>query len=567
MLRSVRRCRYGLLLAALTVACSETKAEHQSDAPVAPQARVGDAALTDGGTALITDAAAPEYTGPWLYALFLQTPIMSEMAFPTREQEQRRRDGKADKDKDKGPLRIGYLRQGSRVPVIAEAHKTEKCPEGWYELLAGGFVCGRYATLDANHPRVKTGPHAPFLDQPLPYVYAYNVANGTPLYRSVPPREDRLRYEPWLVKKPKIITDNPYEEMLIDAGGMATTSLDPTLDNDAGIPWYLRDWDGGKPQVTLDDLKGEGPIVRRMVKGFYVALDSEYEDPAATVKTKWWKTTGGFLAPYDRMYLPKPPTDFHGVWLNTEAPPPYPPAVAQPDGGAPPYWIPNPPTKLPVAFLLNSRAKKYALSEDKKKATAGDPISRFTPLALTGTTAVVASMLFHETAEGWWMRSVDGVAVKPGAAPADLTPGEKWIDVNLTTQSLVAFEGDKAVYATLVSTGKVDKVNKEKNHETPKGTFRIREKHIAATMDGDVASDGPYSIEDVPWIMYFNGSYALHGAFWHSNFGHTQSHGCVNLSPDDARALFGWTEPHVPEGWHGAWATDAHPGTRVVVHD
>jgi len=117
MLRSVRRCRYGLLLAALTVACSETKAEHQSDAPVAPQARVGDAALTDGGTALITDAAAPEYTGPWLYALFLQTPIMSEMAFPTREQEQRRRDGKTDKDK--GPLRIGYLRQGSRVPVIA----------------------------------------------------------------------------------------------------------------------------------------------------------------------------------------------------------------------------------------------------------------------------------------------------------------------------------------------------------------------------------------------------------------------------------------------------------------
>ena len=120
-------------------------------------------------------------------------------------------------------------------------------------------------------------------------------------------------------------------------------------------------------------------------------------------------------------------------------------------------------------------------------------------------------MLFHETVEGWWMRSVDGVAVKPGTAPADLVAGEKWIDVNLTTQSLVAFQGDKAVYATLVSTGKVDKVNKEKNHETPKGTFRIREKHIAATMDGDVASDGPYSIEDVPWIMYFNGSYALRG--------------------------------------------------------
>jgi lipoprotein-anchoring transpeptidase ErfK/SrfK len=86
-------------------------------------------------------------------------------------------------------------------------------------------------------------------------------------------------------------------------------------------------------------------------------------------------------------------------------------------------------------------------------------------------------------------------------------------------------------------------------------------------MDGDVATDGPYSIEDVPWIMYFNGSYALHGAFWHASFGSVRSHGCVNLAPSDARTMFNWTEPHVPEGWHGANATTEKPGTRVVVHD
>ena len=115
----------GLFLATVTLACSETKTALPSDAPAQP-AFLTDAAPSDGGASgLITDAAA-EYTGPWLYALFLQTPIMSEMAFPTREQEQRRRDGK--NDKDKGPLRIGYLRQGSRVPVIAQAHKTDKCP-------------------------------------------------------------------------------------------------------------------------------------------------------------------------------------------------------------------------------------------------------------------------------------------------------------------------------------------------------------------------------------------------------------------------------------------------------
>jgi lipoprotein-anchoring transpeptidase ErfK/SrfK len=188
-------------------------------------------------------------------------------------------------------------------------------------------------------------------------------------------------------------------------------------------------------------------------------------------------------------------------------------------------------------------------------------------MRLTGEHANLAGYTYLENDEGWWMRTNEGTFTKPGPAPTNLKPSEKWIDVNLTTQTLVAFEGDKPVYATLVSSGKRDLQNAEKDHPTPKGSFRVREKHIAATMDGDVASDGPYSIEDVPWIMYFSGNYALHGAFWHSNFGRTKSHGCVNLSPVDAHRLFGWTDPQLPEGWHGVSASDQKPGTRVVVHD
>ncbi|CAN5168700.1 hypothetical protein BH09MYX1_BH09MYX1_29370 [soil metagenome] len=488
------RMRFLLGVSALSVfsaactGCGETRNEGATPVATSTSTTAPDGAILDGGGMTAVEAldAAPPYDGPYLYALFMMTPVMSEMGFPTKDQEEKRRSNKPEKG---APTRIGYLRQGAKVAGIPEAHKTDKCPEGWYELYYGGFVCGRYATLDANHPRVKAGPHAPWFDQPLPYQYAYNVANGTPLYRTVPPREDRLTYEPWLVKKPKIETNNPYDDMLLDAG-LSTVSSDPSLDDDAGTPWYLRDWDGGKPQVTLDDLRGDGPIVRRMVKGFYVAIDAEYED--VVQKSRWWKTTGGFLASKDRMFLPKPPTDFHGVWLGIDSPPPWPPSVAQPDGGTPPYWIPNPPTKLPVAFLLNSRTKKYSLSEDHKKATAGDPISRFTPVGLTGITVTIGGTTYMETVDGWWLRHVDGVAVKPGAMPTDLAPGEKWIDVNLSTQSLVAVVGDKPVYATLVSTGKGDKGNREKNHETPKGSFRIREKHVAATMDGDVASDGPY---------------------------------------------------------------------------
>ena len=139
------------------------------------------------------------------------------------------------------------------------------------------------------------------------------------------------------------------------------------------------------------------------------------------------------------------------------------------------------------------------------------------------------------------------------------------IDVDLSSQALVAFEGQKPVYATIVSTGRHN-ADPEKDHRTVEGTFRIHEKHISTTMDDDGASDGTYRIEDVPWVMYFEKSFALHGAFWHSSFGRERSHGCVNLTPHDARHIFGWAGPKLPEGWHGVRATKENPGTRVIVH-
>jgi hypothetical protein len=552
--------RWCSALAILALGCTESKGALSGAQPAASaKAAAGDAGATasiDGG---------PSY--PLIGALFMQTPIMDQMDLPTREQEEGRRHGKPDN----GPRRIGYLRRGDTVQVLPQPHSNDKCREGWYELVQGGFVCSRYATLNLDHPRLKTAPHAPYMDQPLPYQYAYNIANGTPLYRTIPSRKDRLVYEPWLVRKakPKQRDDDDDDD---DAGvAAATASATDTVlgfsfgadTEDAGVPWYLRDWDGGKPQVTLDDLtEDSGPIVRRMVKGFYVALDTDIE----ANHVKWWKTTAGYLAPYNRMYIARPPTDFHGVWLNTPSPPSYPPAVAQPDGGTPPYWVDKPPTHLPLAFV-RWHAHEYTLSDDQKHATrAKESLSRFTPLQLTGQKKYVGGALYYEVDAGFWMRSDNIIVTDPGPAPADLKPNEKWIDVNLDNQTLVAYVGTTPVYATLVSSGRLDDDDKEKDHRTPPGDFRIREKHIAATMDGDVASDGPYSIEDVPWIMYFNQSFALHGAFWHSNFGHVQSHGCVNLSPDDARALFNWTDPPLPKGWHAVWATAEHPGTRVIVH-
>lgn len=565
----VASASWASMIAVAVAACSEPprQAEPPQAAPAPAPIEAGAQTTT---TSAIVDAAAPlaakdaGYEGPRLAALFMETPIMSDMEWPVKEGERPRSRGT---ERAERVMRIGYIRQGSRVPVVAEPHKKANCNEGWYELVAGGFVCGKYATLDASHPRVRTAPHAPNLAGPLPYDYGYNLTNGTPLYRQIPSREERLRLEPWFAAKAKPRVKRVAMEDADEVqGGVPIETRRPLTPSpndpfnvgidpsDAGVPWYLREYDGGKPIVTLDELKGEGPVVRRMVRGFYLALDKEYTANGS----KWWKTTGSLLAPYDRVYVPKPPSDLHGVWLRN--PDGSPIAAEGDDAGGPRTW------NL-AAFVVVSKAKKYTLSADGKALVAGDIVPRLAGVRLTGESMKVGSTVYEETDEGWWLRINDARKIKPAAAPNDVAPNEKWVDVNLTTQSLVAYVGKEPVFATLVSSGKRDLQDKEKDHPTPTGTFRIREKHIAATMDGDHASDGPYSIEDVPWIMYFSGSYALHGAFWHNSFGHVRSHGCVNLAPADARTLFGWTDPPLPEAWHAVWATPNQPGTRVVVHE
>jgi lipoprotein-anchoring transpeptidase ErfK/SrfK len=559
--------------------------------PAAPPAHGEEKADSGAGAVVNGKAEPPSYDGPLIGALYGQTPIMSDMDWPKRDDDEKR--GR-EKDKDKGAVRIGYIRQGQKVPVLPEPHPKHNCKEGWYELVQGGFVCGRYASLDLNHPKIKLAPHAPDMTTALPYQYGYNIANGTPLYRTLPSREERLKLEPWLAPKPKKAKPKveeeesaSYGEENLDAGlpltrASATTTITASTTDpfglgadelDAGTPWYLRQYDGGKPSVTLDDLRGEGPVARRMVKGFFVAIDKEMNEKGA----KWWKTTNSLIAPFDRIFLHNTASKFHGVWLDDAKEAAV--AAATPgafgDAGAPAAPaskkatpdICKPGGKSQVGVITFYKAKKYIVSASRKSVTAGDSVSRHAVLKLTGDSVSINGATYDETDEGWWMKAAEGIKTNPGAAPRDLAPNEKWIDVNIKNQTLVAYEGDKAVFATAVSTGKEDKDDKEKDHKTPTGTWRIREKHIAATMDGDVATDGPYSIEDVPWIMYFNGSYALHGAFWHNNFGRMQSHGCVNLAPLDAKALFGWTEPRMPDGWHGVWSTPEKLGTRVVVHE
>jgi lipoprotein-anchoring transpeptidase ErfK/SrfK len=118
----------------------------------------------------------------------------------------------------------------------------------------------------------------------------------------------------------------------------------------------------------------------------------------------------------------------------------------------------------------------------------------------------------------------------PPPAPPEGISEERWIDVDLSEQQLTAYAGDTPVHSFLVSTGLPAT-------PTPIGQFRI---WIKLRYD-DMAGAG-YYIEDVPFVMYFDEGYGLHGVTWHGNFGHPMSHGCVNLPTQEAEWLFGFAE-------------------------
>ncbi|AFY46150.1 hypothetical protein Nos7524_0228 [Nostoc sp. PCC 7524] len=111
---------------------------------------------------------------------------------------------------------------------------------------------------------------------------------------------------------------------------------------------------------------------------------------------------------------------------------------------------------------------------------------------------------------------------------------ERWIQIDLSQQRLIAWEGGKPVYAIIISSGK-------KSTPTRVGTFKIQSKHKSTRMRGRT-----YDVPNVPHAMFYDGNYGIHGAYWHKRFGTPVSHGCINLAPDHAKWLFNWSSLGTP---------------------
>lgn len=136
---------------------------------------------------------------------------------------------------------------------------------------------------------------------------------------------------------------------------------------------------------------------------------------------------------------------------------------------------------------------------------------------------------------------------------------EKWIEISISDQKLRAWEGNRIVTEFPISSGKWA--------PTPKGTFHIWYKTKNQSMIGGSKELGTYyNLPNVPNNMFFYKGYAIHGAYWHNNFGQPMSHGCVNSPLVYAAQVFDWAGPVVPEGQNVVRATAENPGTRVFVH-
>lgn len=295
-----------------------------------------------------------------------------------------------------------------------------------------------------------------------------------------------------------------------------------------GLPFsyfFVQAGEGASAYASFDgagDAAPEGDLER----GFFLPIVEVREKDGA----RWGRTRAGqWIAMSD--LAPVRPLDFQGVKLEAGT--------------------------LDVAWV---RAAKATATAPGEKPSV---LPRFTQVQI----APNGKRVDVRAADGKALGSMDPKQLSIpmlSPPPPELHGDERWIDIDLASQTLVAYEGDKPTFATLVSTGKGPKGSEL---ATPTGTFRIWVKLRTTNMDNlekDFADDY-YSIADVPYVQFFHKGVALHATFWHRDLGHVHSHGCVNLVPEDARYLFGWTAPHVPSGWDAVLPTAHEQGTLVRV--
>jgi lipoprotein-anchoring transpeptidase ErfK/SrfK len=486
--------------------------------------------------------------------------------------------------------KIGYLRLGSIVARSDDSFGTDGCPGGWYGVSPRGFVCvGKYATLDTSTPIVRAASVRPDLSKPLPYSYGF-VRSVSPLYLRMPSRAEQEKQEYKLANHFRWFNNHQSEQkvgrgandfaadLMPDAAKVPPSDQTPDgillggKTNNDEPPFWIENGNRSIPNVTGFDVQPESFFANRIKRHTGVSFIGAFDAGPNLDGRRFAVTVDMRLLPIDKI-KPEVGSPFHGVELTGDL-------------------------KLPIAFArpcdphvrgapLKDCRHVFHESDGRMKRDS-DVLPSRAFLQLTGGRRVVDEVPYLETKMGYWVRAKDvGAAITPHRWPGAAERGEKWIDISIQDETLVLWEGKKPVFVTLVSAGQDGLKDPKTTKSTIRGFFRLKSKHITATMDSSERSaqsggaapdpsagessdaddkhDTSFELRDVPYVQYFHEGYALHAAYWHDRFGIPRSHGCINLSPIDAMRVFRFTDPPVPEGWHGI-QIEPNKGTVVIVH-
>lgn len=445
---------------------------------------------------------------------------------------------------DKTKHQIGYVRVGHSVRLRPDAdgqvrpQRGPACAGGYYPVMPRGFVClDRSATLSPEGRYTSAMSGLVPSTEPLPYGYA--LSNGTPMYRRLPTRAEWEREERHLgapgTHGPLSWGNKGHEVLAVKELPQVTGEL----------PWFL---DAGGAAGSAAPL---GLVRRSIPLGSMLAYSRVFEHEGR----RFLLSADGTVVPADRT-RPFREVSFEGVELGGER-------------------------SLPLGWFRQEGAARYRVSGSAGALEATrdggfprlghvrlDPSASAEPI---GGRRLLRTLERAPSGEPWWVDEAEVTRVdRREKLPWGITGADKWIWISLTRGTLVAYEGERPVFATLQSPGvggvPVRGRDPVKHSTTPMGIYRVTYKHRAATMSPEFGEDRSFWIADVPYTQYFDAPFAIHVAYWHDRFGQGMSAGCVNVSPRDGKRLFEFTAPHVPEDWNGALAGAANGrGTFIVI--
>ena len=265
-------------------------------------------------------------------------------------------------------------------------------------------------------------------------------------------------------------------------------------------------WRVGPEAVNLYDAPG-GQVIGQMPAGFNFvhAIDTSVEG--------WIQRVGGEWISRDDAKFVRAST-FKGMLLPED-------------------W------QYPFAIILDQTGI-YASTQPgiKGSADSGYVTRRYDLVHIYAQEEDAEGNLWYMIGPRQWIRQEFVAKFAPAEQPEEVSG--RWVAIDLFEQTLIAFEDELPVYATLVSSGLPD-------WSTNEGIFQIWARLDRDSMSGATGAPDAYALQDVPWTMYFDGSISLHGTYWHDDFGYRRSHGCVNLSISDARWIYEWMAEAEPD--------------------